>query len=319
MKQLPIVANNKQPQMNKIEIPLAALSWGFYKTNKLIISQIYGAYLAISSRKNLRWRVLSAKTLKNPLGLPVIMTKGPRWNTHAIVASLAPISVQSSLSVEVPVAEASAESWTVVVYSHPDYETIANLGSLSSESGQDWATVQLKPGKYALVLRYYEWGETVKLPTIKADDREVLAAQPIDANINGFLHELQHNKSLFYRALHYYVFVILKQRDRLPEAWVKREFLPVGDRDNYFGYGYCEKGNVLNFQFDPQLQQHYKIYLTLYNRSSFPTFWTTIATETYQTKPISQDGFYLLRFRAQSPEATEIISLNDSLWQVSKQ
>ncbi|MEC4805306.1 MAG: DUF6208 family protein [Jaaginema sp. PMC 1079.18] len=300
------------------QIPLAILSLGFYKISKLIISQIYAIYLAISSRKSPRWRVLSEQTLKNPLGLPVIMTKGPRWNTHAIVASLAPIKVQSSLSVAVKIAEAAAESWTVVVYRYPDYKTIANLGSLSSKAREDWATVKLQPGKYAVVLRYYEWGETVQLPTLKTDDREFLAAQPLDPNINAFLADLSQIKNVFYRGLHYYIFVLLKWRDRLPESWVKQEFLPVGDRDNYFGYGYCETGEILSFEFSPELQKHYKIYLTLYNRSSFPTFWTTLSTATYQTQPISQDGFYLLRFRAQSPQATETIIPDDSHWKISK-
>jgi hypothetical protein len=296
------------------QIPLAVLSLGFYKVSKVSISQIYALYLAITSRKAVNWRVLSAETLQNPLGLPVIMTKGPRWNTHAIVATLAPIAIRSQLAVDVRSAQKSAASWTVVVYSYPDYRTIANLGSLSSADAEDWAVVTLPPGKYALVLRYYEWGEAVQLPAIQVDDRELVGVQPLNPQINEFLKDLKQIKNGFYLALHYYVFVLLKLRHRLPEAWIRREFLPVGDRDNQFGYGYCQTGDQLQFEFSASLLADYVVYLTLYNRSSFPIFWSAIATQQYQTEPLTQDGFYLLRFRARSSDAPKLTSLGEGKW-----
>ena len=70
------------------EIPLALLSLLFYKVMKFIIGNLFTIYLAVNKNKASQWRVLSQETLDSALSLPVLMTKGPRWNTHARINCL---------------------------------------------------------------------------------------------------------------------------------------------------------------------------------------------------------------------------------------
>jgi len=285
------------------EIPLALLSFVFYKAMKFLLGGIYAIYLAVNKKTTRQWRVLSAEMLENPIALPVIMTKGPRWNTHAIVASAGPFPIQESLSVKARSAQKSSQSWTAAIYGYPGYETIANLGSLSSTCTEAWESLKLQPGNYTIVLRYYDWTDTVEFPAIKADDRAIIDTQTIAGDVNDFLLGLKQNKNWFYRGLHGYIFTILRLRRWLPESFVRREFLPVGDRDNQFGYGYLYRGEQLQTEFDPDVLGSYDIYLTLYNRSSFPTAWYQLNEAKHVTQPSETDSFYLLRFRqkARSP------------------
>ena len=288
------------------QIPLACLSFIFYKIMRLIIGNAYRIYLSIASQKKFQWRVLSSEILKNPISLPVIMTKGPRWNTHAIVATAGPFRVQEFLSVNDLQVRNSAQSWTVVVYSYPGYKTIANLGSLSSENEKAWNSIKLNQGQYTLVLRYYDWSKKPELPSIKVDNKEVIPASSISPKINDFLRDLIKVKNWFYLWLHYYVFILLQFEDWLPQSFVKQEFLPVGDRDNQFQYGYIKKGECLQIQCPQKLLQEADIYLTLYNRSSFPTIWHQIKELKESTKPSQVDGFYLLRIRQKVLKSKEM-------------
>lgn len=295
------------------EIPLALFSFIFYKVMRIFIGGVYAAYLAKNQETAKQWRVLSAETLKNPIALPVIMTRGPRWNTHALVASAGPFAVQESLAVDVESAQKSAQSWTIVVYSYPSYQTIFNFGSLSSACTEPWESVKLNPGQYTLVLRYYDWGDRVQLPALKVDDRAKIESNTISKDSNDFLFTLKENKNWLYLALHYYIFTILRLRHWLPESFVRNELLPVGDRDNQFGYGYLSQGESLQAHFETSVLDNYDVYLTLYNRSSFPTLWYQLTQATETTKPSETDGFYLLRFRKKSQHQNRLSIEYDDL------
>ena len=54
--------------------------------------------------------MLSADTLNIPIILPVLMTKGPRWNTHGIIGTLGPFPIESTLTVNLDQAQRSAQS-----------------------------------------------------------------------------------------------------------------------------------------------------------------------------------------------------------------
>ena len=111
------------------EIPLALFSFVFYKVMKFIIGNLFTVYLAFDQKKANQWRVLSQKTINAPLVLPVLMTKGPRWNTHAVIGTLGPFAVQESVEIDIETANNSARSWIAVVYSFPGYKTITSLES----------------------------------------------------------------------------------------------------------------------------------------------------------------------------------------------
>ncbi|MEM9271819.1 MAG: DUF6208 family protein [Cyanobacteria bacterium P01_F01_bin.143] len=137
------------------EIPLAILSFLFYKITKFVIGNLFIVYLALNKSKASMWRFISQKMLDSPLILPVLMTKGPRWNTHAIIGTLGPFKVEQEVSLNISTANSSARSWIAVIYSFPGYKTITSLESSKISSDNDWYTLKLRTGKYSFGLRYY--------------------------------------------------------------------------------------------------------------------------------------------------------------------
>jgi hypothetical protein len=279
------------------EIPLAILSFFFYKAMKFIIGNLYTFYLTVDKKKTSQWRVLSAENLKSPLSLPVLMTKGPRWNTHAIIGTLGSFSVKETIAIDTESANNSAGSWIAVIYSFPGYETIASLESDRLKSQDRWETLKLKPGKYSIGLRYYHWRDRVNLPAVKVDGVEFVSSCPVTSDINNFYYDLIKRKNWFYSALHYYIFTILRLRKYLPESFVRNEYLPVGAPDTQFFYGYLRRGQSLQIDLSSLVIKNSDIYFTLYDRSSLPLFWSQIKGERFLTQPIENNGFYLIRLR----------------------
>jgi hypothetical protein len=279
------------------EISLAILSFLFYKMMKFIIGNLYTIYLAFNKKQAYNWRILSAESLQNPLSMPVLMTKGPRWNTHAIIGTLGPISVKNSIALNLETIKHSAKSWVGAIYSFPNYQTIASFDSYSLEENSKWQSIELNPGKYTLGLRYYNWADKVTFPLIKIDDRETVGEQKIEADVNKFYENLSKKSNLFYLSLHYYIFTILRLRKWLPESFIRNEYLPVGAPDTDFFYDYINKEQALEIEINPNVLSFYEIYLTVYDRSSLPVISTSIKEEKYKSAPLESNGFYLLRLR----------------------
>ena len=281
------------------EVPLALLSFLFYKITKFIIGNLFTIYLVINKNKATVWRVLSQDTLDSALTLPVLMTKGPRWNTHAIIGTLGPFKVEQELSLNITTANNSARSWIAVVYSFPGYKTITSLESSKISSVNDWYTLKLKSGKYSLGLRYYNRLDSISLPEIKIDNNVFTGSQQVDSDNNNFYYNLIQTKNWFYDSLHYYVFTILKLRKILPEFFVRKEFLPVGAPDTFFAYNYLTKKQTLKINFSPEISDNCQIYFNLYDRSSLPLSWCEISTTEYNLAAPKNNGYYLLRIRPQ--------------------
>ncbi len=301
------------------EIPLAVLSFFCYKITKFIIGNLFTVYLAINKDKASQWRVLSQETIDSPLTLPVLMTKGPRWNTHAIIGTLGPFSVNESIAIDLESANNSARSWIAVVYSFPSYKTVTSIKSDDIETINKWYSLKLKPGKYSLGLRYYNRLDMINLPAIKVDDRELVSAEPTPQDINDFYYDLIKAKNWFYSSLHYYIFTILKFRKWLPESFVRKEYLPVGAPDTFFAYNYVDRGQSLEIDFTSEIINNFDIYFTLYDRSSLPLSWCQIKSEKYTLPAGDNQGYYLLRirpnssnFKAESLQA-QIVSLESDI------
>ncbi|GAB4229372.1 MAG: hypothetical protein Kow0049_10800 [Stanieria sp.] len=301
------------------EIPLALLSFLFYKVMKFLIGNLFTLYLATNQKKATQWRVLSQETIDSFLSLPVLMTKGPRWNTHAIIGTLGPFTVQNSISIDLQSANNSAGSWIAVLYSFPTYRTITSLESHQIHSTQPWQSIELKPGKYSLGLRYYNWRDAIKLPAIKIDNQDFVTATDVPNNINDFYRNLIQAKNWFYLSLHYYIFTILKLRKWLPESFVRYEFLPVGAPATEFFYNYLTKTQSLQLEFSNSLIQDYDIYFTIYDRSSLPLDYCQIQTEKYTLSATGMNGYYLLRIRPKPNTISEQISLNSQLIEENNQ
>ncbi len=281
------------------EIPLAFLSFIFFKVMKFVVGSLYNFRLSRAKEQNLEWRPLSTETLTTPITLPFWMTFGPRLNTHAIIATVGPFDVEKSLELSIKAANESAKSWTIVIYKFPDYQTVARIGSDNVNSASQWESIQLQRGKYLLGLRYYGWPEKVELPAVKTDGIEIIAAKNIPGDINNFYYDLRTRTNWFYLCLHYYIFVLLKFRKWLPQSFVGKEFLPVGDPALVYYYGAIKKGESLKVKLKAELFASYEVYLTVYDRSSFVSFFEQIETQNYLTEPLEHNGFYLFRVRQQ--------------------
>lgn len=284
------------------EAPLAALSWLLYRAMRLLFSRLYRWSLSRKSEADLQWRVLGADTLKNvPFALPVIMTTGPRWNTHAVIGTLGPFAIAESLELNLNTIQQSAQSWVVVVYAFPSFETIQSLDSHGFRQivteADPWVKLGVPPGRYTLGVRYYDRAETITYPQVRLDGLRLLNGLAADANTNEFYHQLKdYPRKSFYLALHYYSYVLLKYRRYLSEAWVRREYLPVGAPDTRFFYGGLHKGQVMAIAVEPQALEQFDFYLSLYDWSSFPMAWQRI--QAVQTELIAPDnGSYAFRLR----------------------
>ena len=88
----------------------AFLSYLFYKVIKSCLRLLMYVYNRRHKDQTTVWRIFSADTLKMRIGLPIMMAMGPRWNTHAIVASAGPVRIKRSLGIRVDAAERSAKT-----------------------------------------------------------------------------------------------------------------------------------------------------------------------------------------------------------------
>ena len=279
------------------EIPLALLSFGFNKVMKLAIGNLFTVYLAINKKKASQWRVLSAKMIKAPLILPVLMTKGPRWNTHAVIGTLGPFKVAETIAIDLETANKSSRSWIAVVYSFPGYKTVTSVESEQMTSENSWHTIKLPAGKYSLGVRYYNRADTINYPAIKVDDSPFVEPYNVPPDINSYYHNLIEAKNWFYSSLHYYIYTILKLRNYLPESFVRREYLPVGAPATYFAYNYLDPQQSLEIATEPEIVEQFDIYFTLYDRSSLPLTWCVITEPKYVLPPQRTKGYFLLRIR----------------------
>lgn len=279
------------------EIPLSVCSWMFFKVMKFLLGRLYTFSLSRMTDEAYDWKAFNGDMVGRPLVLPIIATKGPRWNTHAVVATAGPIDVKHSLSFEVATSFASASSWSIVIYANPGYQTVTSVESFNIAEDTQWHDLPLEPGKYSINLRYYDLRNSPSTPAVKADGGIVVAQKPVRSDNNDFYSELHERDSWFYAALHYYVFHMLRFRRWLPAAFVKREYLPVGDPGTIFRYGFIRKGERLSFSSADELIDNYDLYLTTYSRSSLPVSSEVIRDNSYRTTAATMDGFYLLRIR----------------------
>lgn len=292
------------------QIPLALLSFIFAKINKFFIGNLYTIYLTFNKKKANQWRVIDHNLVASALNMAVLMTKAPRWNTHAIIGTLGPFSVQKSLSIDLNSTNKSAKSWIVILYSFPNYKTITSLRSNQVNSQDNWQSLELKPGKYTIGLRYYNYYDQLVLPAIKVDNQELTSSLEIPNNSNDFYQELINKKNLYFLFIHYYIYVIFRFRKYLPESFVKREFLPVGATDTKFFYDYLDKNEYLELETDQSTLNKYDIYVTLYERCSLPVDSFQLNKIKQKSSTLSNKGYYLIRIRTEDKSSDKFADLN---------
>lgn len=289
------------------EVPLAFLSFIFFKGVRLSLRTLFSITTNSNKKKVYKWLVFSKELLQKPLILPSLLTTGPRWNPHAIAAGAGPFIVKESLAIEITSCVASAQSWSIGIYTFPEAKAIKYIASYDSNLQKQWHELKLEPGKYTLGLRYYNWYDQVILPAINVDSNLMINMESVNvSNVNNHIPTLITQDNIFYRFLNYYIFTLLLCQKWLPKEWVRKEYLPVGDTNNEFIYGLIYKNYSLSLKLNSLLLANYDVYLTIYNRSSLPITFCKINTEKYITTVIDTDGFYLFRLRSKSDLANNL-------------
>ncbi|MGK7921459.1 MAG: DUF6208 family protein [Trichodesmium sp.] len=280
------------------EIPLGLLSLIFFKSVRLSLRTLVSMTTNSNKKKVDKWLVFSEELLKKPLVLSSLLTTGPRWNPHVIAAGAGPFALKESLAIEISSCVASAQLWSIGIYKFPEAKAVKYIASDSSNLQEQWHELKLEPGKYTLGLRYYNWYDQVSLPGINVDGNLIINSESVDGNnVNNYFDNLIERDNTFYRFLNYYIFTLLLCQKWLPQEWVRKEYLPVGDPNNEFFYGFIYKDYSLSLKLNSLLLANYDVYLTIYNRSSLPIIYSQINTEKYTTSTMATDSFYLLRLR----------------------
>ncbi len=296
-----------------VEILLAVISFLFAKVNKFIIGNLYFIYLKFNQKKANQWRVIDNDLVASNLNLGVLMTKAPRWNTHAIIGTLGPFYLENNLSIDIKSANESSKSWIAIFYDFPNYQTITTIESNQVNSAESWKSIQLPKGKYTIGLRYYNYNKQLTLPAITIDGKEFTRAKEISPESNKFYDDLINRKNFYFLALHYYIYTILSLRKHLQESFIQREFLPVGATDTKFFYDSLDVGEILNIEVDEFTLKQYDIYITLYDRCSLPVSWFKLSKNREKTKPLMNKGYYLIRIKNDNKIENKFIDLKIKL------
>jgi len=305
------------------EVPIGLISWVIFRISRSIVSFLYKRHISQDQQRGSSWQLLSRQTFERPMSLLVLMTRGPRWNTHATIGTLGPITIRKKLSIDTAEARKSAASWTVAVYCFPSFKTISYIESLDPDSGEQWTTIDLPPGDYILGIRYYGLSQSARMPSVRADNALFAIPLAVKNDTNDVYKNLAQQTTLFYRLIHYYIHPMLRLRNILPQSFVEGEYLPVGDPCTLFWYDWFPRGCCLKVEAPYTLVDKFDIYLTTYNRASLPIHSckisgdhksTTLNGQTdinghqsslaqYTTPMSSCPGFYLIRLRPRTQPA----------------
>lgn len=283
------------------ELPFALFSFVFYRANRLLISRLYRRFQSRLGSRATRWRLLNRSTLEMPISMPVLMTTGPRWNTHALIGTLGPLAVAESLSIRTSTCLQSAASWTAVVYRFPDFLTVTQLSSLTASASQDWSRLELPSGRYILGVRYYGLALQPRMPEVQVDGLLTTESAETPATTNEVYADLERRTNPYYRVLHFYIFTLLRLREFFAPHVVRSEFLPVGDPDTEFRYGLVLARHHLVVQMSASALAGRRIFFTAYNRASLPVLSEEITELSWTSPSFSVDGYYLFRIRPLRP------------------
>jgi hypothetical protein len=277
-------------------LPLVVASFVFYRCIRLLLKGVIALHRRSRRGKPPTWQSITGETIQKPLILPTIIATAPRWNPHAVTASLGPFEVQKQLKIDLATVKGSAPVWTVVVNAFPSLQTATALSSLKpTQTDADSGTVSLEPGLYMLALRYYRGGTTQVLPAVEVDGTPLSPAQPLPLEPNAYFHSLRSRETGFYRALQYYLYAVLELRERQPDGFVYGEYLPQPNPETRFFFGHFQRGERLELQLKPGLRDTCAVYLTCYDRASFPLRWYEVTEDWHRSEPLEEDGTWLIR------------------------
>jgi hypothetical protein len=277
------------------EVPLSVLSFTGYRIVKHVTRGLRSAMARIDPEHGLRWRPLTSEMFDDWLGVIEMSTLGPRWNPHAVIAGLGPISVTRSIALDLETLWRTSDIWAALVHEFPSYRTVGVISSRTASREAAWHEQSLPPGRYVTALRYYHPRAELWLPAVRVDGREVTPRRPIRDDPDAFYRQLAGHGNAFYRALHYYVLTMLRHREALPPALIQREFAPIGNPETHFCYDLLRAGQVFSLEVPEPLLGERDVFLVIYGRDSFPRFWCQVDGTRFEAPPAPCDGFYLVR------------------------
>jgi hypothetical protein len=215
-----------------------------------------------------------------------------------LISRVGPFQLQNALRLKVETMRRSARAWTLVISRAPHLRPVAVINARHVGADAVWYEQRLPPGRYVLVLRYYDWSAVPELPEITIDDQQQIPQRAVPASENAYLGRLRNKQGVFYACLHYYVLEMLRLRSHLPAALVRREYLPVGNPETAFCYGDLQAGQCIEITSQRGIPKGHRLYLTVYNRCSFPVSWCEVRSLPYRTSPAEGRGSYLWRLHA---------------------
>jgi hypothetical protein len=286
--------------------PLAVASRLLFLVTRCCLRRIARLHFHFAQQDASRWRLLNDDLLRQPLALAVVMTEGPRWNTHALIGRVGPLSVNKTLGLQTSLADASARAWTVVVYSFPSHRTVATLQPAGQADEDGWTRVTLPKGRYSLILRYYEPSATTRLPAVVVDEEPQVTPRSVAPDPNDFYQTLRRRRSFFHVMLHYHAFVTLKFRQWLPSKFVERVYLPVGNPETHFRFGALDTTDRLKIRVTQNCLDSYDAFLTVYDLASFPITWQPIVANEIELGPFQQRCTFLVRLHPRRAQARSI-------------
>jgi hypothetical protein len=245
------------------------------------------------------WRLFSAQC-EDPSLLPTLSILGPRWNCHAMIASLGPVEVYERVTCRVGELQEKSESWTIVAYDKR-MATAAFSGSWTAgdavaEHGE--ATFELAPGRYMLSLRCYAEEDRLVLPDVVIDGRAMHCGRVVEGEMSRYARALERIRGyngFFYRALHYYVFHQLAYAPDAKPEWLRRHFLPVGNPETEWHYGHLQPGERLRLELGQHDAERVITFVCFYNWASFPVFWLRVRDQEWVSPRFESKLGYAIR------------------------
>lgn len=273
-------------------LPLAVPSYLMFAGSRALIYQM----ARFSGARPQRWQFQTPETIEKMV--PLIMVLGPRWNTHAVVFNAAVLfRVERRLVVRCP--DPARVPWWSAVIRDRSRRTHRHIGTTRLAPGQDAFELDLPPGLYSIAFRYYAFHPVAHTPAVEADGRTVLPRTPLPPGATLDVYEAVRGRTgPVYRALAHHVEPLLHLRAWLPDGFVQRTFLPVGDPNNTFLFDVFERGERLRIEIPSGWLATHRALFTAYNRASFPVRWFEVEAPMVETAPMAGDGFWLLRVHA---------------------
>lgn len=271
-------------------LALSLLSWLLLHTLSYLIRGGLRAGRLLKRPRKSRWIGFS-EVVARPIGIPFLIVTAPRWNCHATIAITDSFQIKYNISFNTESAFQSSEAFSFVLY--PESGAAFSIASHLGARGEIART--LAPGSYRIGARYYGSAEDPTFPEVLADGKVALKSVCLKGETSRYQKQLEsirdrrHWPSAW---LHYYVYHMLQWRF-LGDALLKKEFVPVGNPDTDFEYGFLKAGQELTVTMGKEASPT-RVFVTIYNRHSFPVKWTEVTYSPHHEQCL-QDGFYLIR------------------------